>query len=50
LKVAVSVHESYLDAAFAQITMTSGSFDAYLSGVLGVDSRRRAQIAARILR
>jgi len=35
LRVAVSVHESDLDAAFEQITATSGSFDAYLTEVLG---------------
>ncbi|OXE35970.1 MAG: protein tyrosine phosphatase [Phenylobacterium zucineum] len=50
LRVAVSVHESYLDAAFDQITQTSGSFDTYLTDVLGVNSNRRAQIEARILR
>lgn len=49
LRVAVSVHESYLDAAFEQITKTSGSFDAYLTDVLGVDSARRTKIDARIL-
>ncbi|HEX5379939.1 MAG TPA: tyrosine-protein phosphatase [Phenylobacterium sp.] len=49
LKVAVSVNEAYLDAAFETIVATSGSVDAYLEQVLGVDSDLRARIEERIL-
>ena len=49
LAVAVSVHESYLDAAFEQITATSGSIEAYMEQVLGVDAALRRRIEARIL-
>jgi protein-tyrosine phosphatase len=49
LKVAVSVHEAYLDAAFARIVEESGSVDAYLEQVLGVDAGLRDRIERRIL-
>ena len=49
LRVAVSVHEAYLDAALDQITRTAGSVDAYLESTLGVDSALRRKIEARIL-
>ena len=49
LRVAVSVHEAYLDAALDQITKTSGSIDAYLENTLGVDAKLREKIEARIL-
>jgi protein tyrosine/serine phosphatase len=49
LKVAVSVNEAYLDAAFARIVEESGSVDAYLEQVLGVDKALRAKIETRIL-
>ena len=49
LMTAVSVNEAYLDAAFARIVETSGSLDAYLKDVLGVDTPLRARIEARIL-
>lgn len=49
LKVAVSVHEAYLDAAFEKIAETSGSVDAYLEQVLGVDAELRGRIEQRIL-
>ncbi len=49
LRVAVSVHESYLDAALDQITKTSGSIDDYLENTLGVDAKLRDKIDARIL-
>jgi protein-tyrosine phosphatase len=49
LKVAVSVNADYLAAALDQIETTSGSVDAYLEQVLGVDKALRARIEARIL-
>jgi protein tyrosine/serine phosphatase len=49
LRVAVSVNEAYLAAALDQIEATSGSVDAYLEGVLGVDKALRDRIEARIL-
>jgi protein-tyrosine phosphatase len=49
LKIAVSVNEAYLEAAFETMVATSGSVDAYLEQVLGVDADLRAKIEARIL-
>jgi len=49
LRVAVRVDAAYLDAAFEQIEATSGSVDAYLTDVLGVDSALRERIESRIL-
>jgi protein-tyrosine phosphatase len=47
--VAVSVNADYLAAALDQMETTSGSVDAYLEQVLGVDKALRARIEARIL-
>jgi protein tyrosine/serine phosphatase len=49
LRVAVRVDEAYLAAAFAEIEARSGSTDAYLRDVLGVDDALRAKIEARIM-
>ncbi len=49
LRVAVSVHESYLDRAFRRIVDTSGSIDGYLQDVLGIDAVLRSRIEARLL-
>ena len=49
LRVAVSVNADYLAAALDEIETRSGSVDAYLEGVLGVDKALRARIEARIL-
>jgi protein tyrosine/serine phosphatase len=49
LRVAVSVHEAYLDRAFAEIQDRHGSVDAYLEEVLGIDGHLRERIEARIL-
>lgn len=50
LRVAVSVHESYLDAAFEEIAVSHGSLDGYLEQVLGVDVAARERIHAHIMR
>jgi protein-tyrosine phosphatase len=39
----------YLDAALAAINDSYGAFDAYLAQGLGLDDRRRAKLAARLL-
>lgn len=49
LRQAVSVHESFLDAAFAEVAEQHGSVDRYLEEVLGVDAELRERIEARIL-
>jgi protein tyrosine/serine phosphatase len=49
LRVAVSVHSSYLEAAFAVITEAHGSIDGYLEEVLGVGPALREQIHERVL-
>lgn len=49
LRVAVSVNAAYLEAALDQIEKTSGSVDAYLETVLGVDKALRGRIEERIL-
>jgi protein tyrosine/serine phosphatase len=45
----VQVYPEYLDAAFDEIRTRSGSIDAYLETVLGVDADLRARIHERIL-
>jgi protein tyrosine/serine phosphatase len=50
LRQAVSVHEAFLDQAFATIDANHGSVDRYLEDVLGVDADLRGRIEARILR
>ena len=49
LRQAVSVHEAFLAEAFAAIDESHGSVDRYLEEVLGVDSKLRGAIEARIL-
>jgi len=49
LRVAVSVHEAYLDTALSEIEARCGTMDAYLRDVLGVDDAHRQRIADRIL-
>ena len=49
LRVAVSVSPDYLMAAFDTIRQTSGSLDAYLEQVLGVDPEMRERLHARLL-
>ena len=49
LRVAVSVSPDYLMAAFDTIRQTSGSLDAYLERVLGVDPEMRERLHARLL-
>jgi protein tyrosine/serine phosphatase len=49
LKVAVSVNADYLEAAFAVIRERSGSLDAYLQDVLGVDEGLKERLHARLL-
>jgi protein-tyrosine phosphatase len=49
VRVAVSVHEDYLAAAFAVIEAEHGSIDGYLTQALGVDAAMRERIKARLL-
>ena len=49
LRQAVSVNEAFLAEAFAAIDESHGSVDRYLEEVLGVDSKLRGAIEARIL-
>lgn len=49
LRQAVSVHESFLDTAFAEVEGQHGSLDRYLEDVLHVDGALRSKIEARIL-
>ena len=49
LRAAVSVHPDYLETAFEVIRDRSGSIDAYLENVLGVDAALREQLHARLL-
>jgi protein-tyrosine phosphatase len=49
LRLAVSVDESYLDAAFEEIARAHGTLDRYLEDVLGVDAAMRERIFAHIL-
>ncbi|MGA0601953.1 tyrosine-protein phosphatase [Caulobacter sp. KR2-114] len=49
LRMAVSVHPDYLQASFKVITDRSGSVDAYLADVLGVDEAMREAICERLL-
>ena len=48
-QVAVSVHEDYLAAAFAEIGRQSGSVDGYLEDVIGVDIEMRRALVERLL-
>jgi protein tyrosine/serine phosphatase len=50
LRVAVGVHPSYLDAAWAAMSEAHGSIDGYLEARLGVDAALRERIAERILK
>ena len=49
LRVAVSVHPSYLEAALAVIAERHGSVDGYLEEVLGVGPALREQVRERVL-
>ncbi|MCI3134221.1 tyrosine-protein phosphatase [Phenylobacterium aquaticum] len=49
LRVAVSVHEDYLDTALSEIEARCGTMDNYLRDVLGVDDAHRQRIADKIL-
>lgn len=49
LRQAVSVHESFLETAFAEVEANHGSVDRYLEDVLEVDRGLRERIEARIL-
>jgi protein-tyrosine phosphatase len=49
VRTLMSVHPAYLDAAFASISDTHGSVQAYARDVLGVDEARLAKIEARLL-
>ena len=49
LRVAVSVHPSYLETAFAAIEARQGSIEAYLEQTLGVDAGLRERLHARLL-
>lgn len=49
LRQAVSVHESFLERAFAEVAENHGTVDRYLEEVLEVDAGLRGKIEARIL-
>jgi protein tyrosine/serine phosphatase len=49
LRIAVSVHPSYLEAAFGAIEERQGSLDAYLEEILGLDPALRAQVREKVL-
>lgn len=49
LKPMVGVEADYLDAAFREIERRSGSLDAYLETVLGLDAAARARLQAALL-
>jgi protein-tyrosine phosphatase len=49
VRMAVSVHPAYLEAAFAVMTEAYGSIDGYLETALGVDARARDHIRERLL-
>jgi protein-tyrosine phosphatase len=48
-RMAMGVEAQYLETAFASMKATSGSLDAYLEQVLGVDTTTRAAIESHIL-
>ena len=49
LRVAVSVHPSYLEAAFGAIEQRHGSLDAYLEETLGLDAALRTRVREKVL-
>jgi protein tyrosine/serine phosphatase len=49
LRAWVQVYPEFLDAAFDEIRIRSGSMDRYLDDVLGVDAALRERIQARLL-
>ena len=49
LRVATTVHESYLETAMTRIAMEHGSLDHYLADALGVDADLRRKLEHRIL-
>jgi protein-tyrosine phosphatase len=49
VRAAMAVEAGYLAAAFEAVEAAHGDVDAYLADVLGVDSRARAAIEARLL-
>ncbi|RDC59612.1 Protein-tyrosine-phosphatase [Alteripontixanthobacter maritimus] len=49
LRVILSVEEAYLAQAYSRMTAESGSIDAYMEQVLGVDDTMREQLRARYL-
>ena len=49
LRAWVQVYPEFLDAAFDEIRVRSGSIDGYLETVLGVDAGLRGRIHERLL-
>jgi protein tyrosine/serine phosphatase len=49
LRVAVSVHPSFLEGAFAAIEAQQASIDAYLEGTLGLTPALRARVREKVL-